>query len=167
MQLRRGRKHLLRKREETLVRGFPMTKKTRVIFVCTANAARSQMAEGLLRAKYGDRYEVFSAGTRQSVVSPHAIAAMKEIGIDISHHRSKTLDVFTGQEFDIAVTLCDQANRVCPFVPGAGKTIHYPFLDPHTARGSSDDIAGAYRSVRDAMAAWIDREFGDRSPGQG
>jgi arsenate reductase len=141
-----------------------MTKKIRVIFVCTANAARSQMAEGLLRAKYGDRYEVFSAGTRQSSVSPHAIAAMQEIGIDISHHYSKTLDAFTGQKFDLAVTLCDRALQVCPVIPGAGKTIHHPFLDPHAARGSSEDIAGAYRSIRDAMAAWIDREFGKSSP---
>jgi len=135
-------------------------KKTRVIFVCTANAARSQMAEGLLRARYGDRYEVFSAGTRQSSVSPHAIAAMREIGIDIAHHHSKTIDAFAGQTFDIAVTVCDRAHQVCPVVPGARKTIHYAFLDPHTVQGSTDDIAGAYRSVRDAMAAWIDREFG-------
>lgn len=141
-----------------------MTGKIRVLFVCTANAARSQMAEGLLRARYGDRYEAFSAGTRQSTVSPHAIAAMREIGIDISYHRSKTLDEFAGQTFDIAVTLCDRAHQVCPVVPGAKKTFHYAFFDPHTVRGSSDDIAGAYRSVRDAMAAWIDQEFGQHSP---
>jgi len=141
-----------------------MTGKIRVLFVCTANAARSQMAEGLLRANYGDRYEVFSAGTRQSTVSPHAIAAMREIGIDISHHRSKTLDEFVGQSFDIAVTLCDRAHQVCPIVPGAKKTIHYGFLDPHTVKGSSDDIAGAYRSVRDAIAVWINREFGQHPP---
>jgi arsenate reductase (thioredoxin) len=141
-----------------------MTGKIRVLFICTANAARSQMAEGLLRARYGDRYEAFSAGTRQSTVSPHAIAAMKEIGIDISHHHSKTLDNFTGQPIDIAVTLCDNAHRICPVVPFAKKTIHYGFLDPHTVKGSSEDIAGAYRSVRDAISVWIDKEFRGRSP---
>jgi arsenate reductase (thioredoxin) len=141
-----------------------MTGKIRVLFICTANAARSQMAEGLLRARYGDRYEAFSAGTRQSIVSPHAIAAMKEIGIDISHHHSKTLDNFTGQPIDIAVTLCDNAHRACPVVPFAKKTIHYGFLDPHTVKGSSEDIAGAYRSVRDAISVWIDKEFGELSP---
>jgi len=138
------------------------TKKIRVLFVCTANAARSQMAEGLLRARYGDRYEVFSAGTRQSTVSPHAIAAMREIGIDISHHRSKTLDEFAGQSMDIAITVCDRAHQVCPVIPFAKNTIHYGFLDPHSVKGSSEDIAGAYRSVRDAMAVWIDKEFGTR-----
>jgi len=160
MQLWRGGEHLLRKSGTDILREYKMTKKIRVLFVCTANAARSQMAEGLLRARYGDRYEAFSAGTRQSTVSPHAIAAMGEIGIDISHHRSKTLDEFTGQSIDIAVTICDQAHQVCPVVPCAKKTIHYGFLDPHTVQRSSEDIAGAYRSVRNAIAAWIDKEFG-------
>ena len=82
-----------------------MTRKTRVLFICTANAARSQMAEGLLRAKFGDRFEVFSAGTRPSRVSPRAIRVMREIGIDISHHRSKSLDEISGMTFDLAVTL--------------------------------------------------------------
>jgi arsenate reductase len=107
-----------------------MTSKTRVIFVCTANAARSQMAEGLLRAKYGDRYEAFSAGTRQAKVSAGAIAVMQEIGIDISHHRSKTLDEFRGVSFDIAVTLCNKAHAICSLVSGAKKTIHHGFPDP-------------------------------------
>ncbi|WP_321505399.1 arsenate reductase ArsC [uncultured Methanoregula sp.] len=141
-----------------------MTKKVRVLFVCTANAARSQMAEGLLRAKYGDRYEAFSAGTRQSTLSPDAVAAMREIGIDISHHRSKTLDEVAGQPIDIAVTVCDRAHQVCPLIPFAKKTIHCGFMDPHTVKGAPGDIAGAYRSVRDAMAAWIDREFGGYLP---
>ncbi|MFA4877341.1 MAG: arsenate reductase ArsC [Methanoregula sp.] len=136
-----------------------MTEKIRVLFVCTANAARSQMAEGLLRAKYGDRFDAFSAGTRQSTVSPHAIAAMREIGIDISHHRSKTLDEFEDQPIEIAVTVCDRAHQVCPLIPFAKKTIHCGFPDPHAVKGTPEEIAGAYRSVRDAIAAWIDREF--------
>jgi len=139
-----------------------MTTKTRVIFVCTANAARSQMAEGLLRAKYGDRYEVFSAGTRQAKVSTHAIAVMQEIGIDISYHRSKTLDEFNGISFDIAVTLCDNAHAICPIISGAKKTIHHGFSDPHLIHGTDDTILDGYRRVRDEIARWINAEFGTR-----
>jgi arsenate reductase len=136
-----------------------MTKK-QVIFVCTANAARSQMAEGLLRAKYGDRYEVFSAGTRQAKVSSSAIAVMQEIGIDISHHHSKTLIEFDGRSFDFAVTLCDNAHAICPIVSGAKKTIHHGFTDPHLIPGSDETILNEYRRVRDEIADWIDTEFG-------
>jgi arsenate reductase len=99
-----------------------MTAKTRVIFVCTANAARSQMAEGLLQAKYGDHFEVFSAGSRLSRVSIHAIQVMQEIGIDISNHRSKTLDELAGMAFDLAVTLLDRAHQVCPVNPAATRS---------------------------------------------
>jgi arsenate reductase len=141
-----------------------MTTKTRVLFVCTANAARSQMAEGLLRAKYGDRYEVFSAGTRESKVSTRAIAVMQEIGIDISHHHSKTIDEFNGTSFDLAVTLCDNAHAVCPTVPGSKKTIHHGFFDPHAIRGTDEDVIAAYRKVRDDMSVWIDSVFGNDLP---
>jgi arsenate reductase len=137
-----------------------MTEKTRVIFVCTANAARSQMAEGLLRAKYGDRYEAFSAGTRQTKVSISAITVMQEIGIDISNHRSKTLDEFRGVSFDLAITLCDNANAICPIVPGAKKTIHCGFADPHLLPGTGETILDGYRRVRDEIANWIDLGFG-------
>jgi arsenate reductase len=137
-----------------------MTSKTRILFVCTANAARSQMAEGLLRAKYGDRYEVFSAGTRQTKVSTRAITVMQEIGIDISHHRSKTLDEFRGTSFDLAVTLCDNANAICPIVSVAKKTIHHGFTDPHLVPGTDEKILDGYRRVRDEIANWIDMEFG-------
>ena len=136
-----------------------MTPRTRVLFVCTANAARSQMAEGLLRAKYGDRYEAFSAGTRQTKVSTSAIAVMQEIGIDISHHRSKTLDEFRDISFDLAVTLCDNANAICPIVPGAKKTIHHGFADPHRLPGTGESVLDGYRRVRDDIANWIDNEF--------
>jgi arsenate reductase len=136
--------------------------KKRVLFICTANAARSQMAEGLLRAKYGDRYEVFSAGTRQSRVSRSAILAMQEIGIDISHHTSKTLDGFIGQPMDIVVTLCDQAHEACPVFPHAKRQIHHGFTDPHTAQTIDGKDIAAYRTARDEIAVWIDREFGVR-----
>ena len=137
-----------------------MIKKTRVIFVCTANAARSQMAEGLLRETYGDRYEVFSAGTKQAKVSTRAIVVMQEIGIDISHHRSKTLEEFGGTSFDLAVTLCDNAHAICPLVSGAKKTIHHGFADPHQIPGTDETILDGYRRVRDEIADWIDGEFG-------
>ncbi|HII99073.1 MAG TPA: arsenate reductase ArsC [Methanoregula sp.] len=133
--------------------------KTRILFICTANAARSQMAEGLLRARYGDRYEVFSAGTRQSKVSTRAILVMQEIGIDISHHRSKTLAEFNGESFDCAVTLCDNAHTACPIVPGAKKTIHHAFSDPHLLQGSDEEILAVYRKVRDEIATWIGVTF--------
>ena len=140
-----------------------MTEKPRVLFICTANAARSQMAEGLLREKYSDWYEVFSAGTRQSKVSTRAIAVMQEIGIDISHHRSKTLAEYEGVSFDLAVTLCDNAHAVCPVIPGAKKTIHHGFTDPHLTPCTGDDDLEGYRTVRDEISAWIDREFGSGS----
>jgi arsenate reductase (thioredoxin) len=137
-----------------------MTRKTRVLFICTANAARSQMAEGHLRAKYGDRFEVFSAGTRPSRVSPRAIRVMQEIGIDISHHRSKSLSEISGMTFELAVTLCDRASQVCPVVSCAKKTIHHGFPDPHLTPGNEDDLIEGYRMVRDNIAAWIDKTFG-------
>ncbi len=140
--------------------GVRMGKKIRVLFICTANAARSQMAEGLLRAKYGNKYEVFSAGTRQSKVSTRAITVMQEIGIDISHHHSKTLAEYKNEMFDLAITLCDNAHAACPVVPGAARTIHQPFLDPHLVPGTEDESLDVYRSVRDAMGKWIDTTFG-------
>lgn len=139
-----------------------MTGKPRILFICTANAARSQMAEGLLRARYGSRYNVFSAGTRQSKVSVRAIAVMNELGIDIAHHRSKTLAEYEGIPFDLAVTLCDNARSACPVIPGAKKTIHHGFADPRLTPGSDDEILDGYRKVRDEIAVWIDSEFGNR-----
>jgi arsenate reductase (thioredoxin) len=137
--------------------------KIRVLFICTANAARSQMAEGLLRSKYGDRFDVFSAGTRQSRVSDRAIRVMNEIGIDISRHYSKTLDAISGMKFDLAITLCDNAQKLCPVVSGAKKTLHKGFPDPHLTPGSEEDILNGYRKVRDMIAAWIDITFGPKT----
>jgi arsenate reductase len=136
-----------------------MTAKTRVLFVCTANAARSQIAEGLLREKYGDRFEVFSAGTHLAKVSVRAIEVMREIGIDISHHRSKTLAEYSGVSFDLAVTLCDNAHAICPVIYGAKKTIHRGFADPHLIPGTDEVILDGYRRVRNEIADWIDDEF--------
>jgi len=119
------------------------------------------MAEGYLRAKYGDRYAVFSAGTRQSSLSTRAIAVMREIGIDISHHRSKTLVSLRGGTFDLAVTLCNNAHAACPVVPGAKKTIHHGFADPHLTPGTDEEVLNGYRRVRDGITAWIDATFPD------
>jgi arsenate reductase (thioredoxin) len=138
-----------------------MTGKPRILFVCTANAARSQMAEGYLRAKYSDWYEVFSAGFRPAGrVSSRAITAMKEIGIDISGHQPKSIDTFVGVPLDLAVTLCDNAHAVCPLVPSAKKTVHHGFPDPHLTPGSEEEIMEGYRRVRDAICSWIDMTFG-------
>ena len=139
-----------------------MNDKKRVLFICTANAARSQMAEGFLRARYGDSFDAFSAGTRKSRVSTRAIQVMDEIGIDISHHHSKTLDEIRGMTFDLAVTLCDNAHQLCPVVSGAQKTVHQGFPDPHLTPGSDEDILNGYRHVRDGIAAWIDITFGEQ-----
>ena len=141
-----------------------MSDKMRVLFICTANAARSQMAEGLLRAKYGTRFDVFSAGTHPSRVSARAIEVMNEIGIDISHQKSKTLDEISDMTFDLAVTLCNNAHRICPVVTCAKETIHQGFPDPHLTPGSDEDILNGYRDARDMIATWIDATFGTDTP---
>src|SRR5580692_2642228 len=121
----------------------------RVLILCTGNSARSQMAEGLLRHYAGDRFEVQSAGTRPSRVRPEAIAAMSELGIDISGHRSKSVDEFTGQIFDYVLTACDNAKESCPIFPGKTVTIHHNFEDPAALQGSEEERLGAFRRVRD------------------
>jgi len=136
-----------------------MTEKTKVLFVCTANAARSQMAEGYLRARYGERYEVFSAGTRKAQVSRRAIAVMQEIRIDITHHHSKTLDEVAGMSFDSAVILCDRARQVCPVVQNATETIYQGFDDPHLIPGTEEEMLNGYRRVRNEIMNWIDKTF--------
>ncbi|MFN3346895.1 MAG: arsenate reductase ArsC [Candidatus Bipolaricaulaceae bacterium] len=129
-------------------------RKTRVLFLCTHNSARSQMAEGLLRALGGERFEVASAGHQPTQVHPLAIQAMAEIGVDISQHRAKNVTEFLGQNFDYVVTLCgDDAPGSCPFFPGGKRYLHAPFPDP--ARGGLDD----FRLVRDALRTWIERTF--------
>src|SRR5271170_7284203 len=114
----------------TLKKIPPMPAKKRVLILCTGNSARSQIAEGLLRHDAGDRFEVESAGTKPSRVRPEAIAAMRELGIDISGHRSKSVDEFTGHQFDYILTVCDHARETCPVFFGVAKTIHRSFEDP-------------------------------------
>jgi arsenate reductase (thioredoxin) len=131
----------------------------RVLFLCTHNSARSQMAEGLLRAVGGERFEVFSAGTEATLVRPLAIRAMAELGIDISGQRSKTLERFRDQRFDAVITVCDQANEACPVLLGAKTRLHWSFPDPSTATGSDDERLAVYRQVRDAIRERIELEL--------
>ena len=125
--------------------------KQRVLILCTGNSARSQMAEGLLRHDAGNRFEVFSAGTKPTRVRPEAIAVMQELGIDISGHRSKSVDEFAGQDFDCVVTVCDNAKASCPIFPGSTKQIHWSFEDPAAVEGSHEHRLAAFRRVRDEL----------------
>ena len=113
-----------------------MNDKKRVLILCTGNSARSQMAEGLLRHDAGERFDVESAGTKPSFVRPEAIAAMKELGIDISGHRSKSVEEFDGQHFDYVITVCDNARETCPVFFGAAKRLHHSFEDPAAMEGT-------------------------------
>ena len=135
--------------------------KKKILFICTHNSARSQMAEGYMNEKYGDRYEVFSGGTEKGRVHPMAIAVMKEIGIDISGHRSKLIDEFFGKGIETVVTVCDSAQKACPFFPGAKEEIHQGFPDPSTFTGSDEEIRAGFRRVRDEIIRWIDGTFGN------
>lgn len=125
---------------------------TRVLILCTGNSARSQMAEGFLRHYGGDRFDVHSAGTRPSRVNPFAIAAMREVGIDISAHWSKSVDEFIGQTFDYVITVCDRANEDCPVFPEKTRRVHWGFDDPVAATGTDDDKLATFRRVRDKIA---------------
>ncbi len=130
----------------------------RVIFVCTHNSARSQMAEGMLRAWADDRFESFSAGTEATRVRPEAIEVMREIGIDISTQASKTLEPFLGQKFDWLVTVCDQAREACPTLPGVNRQEHWSIDDPSAVESDELTRLAAFRAARDDLAARI-RDF--------
>ena len=126
-------------------------KTTRVLVLCTGNSARSQMGEGLFREEGGGDYEVFSAGTRPSLVRPEAIAVMRESGIDISGNRSKSVDEFAGQAFDFVVTVCDSARDNCPVFPGATGRIHWSLEDPAAVEGTEEERLAAFRRIRDQL----------------
>jgi arsenate reductase len=123
----------------------------KVLILCTGNSARSQMAEGLLRHKGGADYEVYSAGVEPSFVRPEAIAVMQDIGIDISGHRSKSVDEFLGQEFDYVITVCDNAKEHCPIFPGRAKRIHWSFDDPSAVEGNEATRLAGFARVRDGI----------------
>ncbi len=134
--------------------------KTRVLFVCTENSARSQMAEGLLRHDAGKRFEVSSAGTKPGQVRAEAIAAMREVGIDISGQRSKSVDEFAGQTFDYVITVCDKAKETCPVFPATTRRIHWSIEDPAAAHGSEEERLTKFRRARDQIRSLL-RHFAD------
>jgi arsenate reductase len=141
-----------------------MNQKQRVLILCTGNSARSQMAEGLLRALAGDRFEVFSAGSKPSHVNPFAIEAMRQRGIDISGQRSKHLGEYLDQPFDYVITVCDNAAETCPIFPGKAQRIHWSFPDPAAAQGSDADVLAAFVRVRDDLEAQFSAWAQDSSP---
>ena len=144
--------------------------KKKVLFLCTHNSARSQMAEALLRAMYGDRYEAYSAGVAATSVDPRAVLAMLEISIDISASRSKSSQEFLDTVFDLAVTVCDRAKEACPICstqlelpsknPRAREVIHKSFADPAAAAGSEEGQLEAFRQIRDEIKEWISQTVG-------
>jgi arsenate reductase len=144
--------------------------KKKVLFLCTSNSARSQMAEGLLRNMYPDRYEAYSAGVMATSVDPRAVRAMMEIGIDISAQRSKTTQEFRDTIFDLTITVCDRAIQACPIYmtqlhnpgksPRTKEVIHRSFADPAAAAGSEEEQLGAFRKVRDGIKEWITLTLG-------
>ncbi|MGA3127430.1 MAG: arsenate reductase ArsC [Candidatus Korobacteraceae bacterium] len=132
-----------------------MGDKKRVLILCTGNSARSQMAEGLLRHDAGERFEVESAGTKPSAVRPEAIAAMRELGVDISGHRSKSVEEFAGLKFDCVITVCDSARESCPVFFGSAKRLHKSFEDPAAVQGSEEERLAAFRRVRDQLRVYL------------
>ena len=137
----------------------------RVLFLCTHNSARSQMAEGMLAAWGGDAFQAFSAGTTATAVQPLAVEVMTELGIDIAHHRSKSLETFVGQAFDYVITVCDEAAEACPSFPGAKQQLHWSFMDPSAATGSESERRAVFQRVRDEIAASV-RSFIDERGGR-
>jgi arsenate reductase len=133
-----------------LVEAAPVFRQ-RILFICTHNSARSQMAQGLLTWLAPDRYDVYSAGTQATRVNPLAIKVMAELGIDISDHTSKTLDVYKGRIFDLVVTVCADAQEACPYVPGARRQVHWGFADPSRVEGTEEERLAAFRHTRDLI----------------
>ena len=135
----------------------------KVLFLCTGNACRSQMAEGILRDLAGDRFEVFSAGTHPTRVHPAGIKVMAEWGIDISLHTSDLVDDYLGAGMDIVITVCDNANQLCPTFPGDVERIHWSIVDPCVNWSDEDYLLEPYRQTRDSLRARIEEFLVDRN----
>lgn len=133
--------------------------KTRVLFICSQNSCRSQIAEALLHLRFGDTYEAHSAGTAPSRVNPRAIRVMAELDVDISGQVSEHVEQYVDRTFDLAVTTCDSAKEACPIFPGAGRLIHRGFEDPAAAVGSDEAILATFRRVRDEIDQWVQETF--------
>jgi arsenate reductase len=136
----------------------------RILVLCTGNSARSQMGEGLFRYEGRGAYEVASAGTKPSHVRPEAIAVMKEIGIDISGHRSKSANEFEGRSFDYVVTVCDNARDNCPVFPSDAERIHWSFEDPAAVQGSEEERLAAFRRIRNQIHERVKAFFREQAP---
>jgi arsenate reductase (thioredoxin) len=132
--------------------------KKKILVLCTGNSCRSQMAEGYLRAFAGDAAEIYSAGVETHGVNPRAVAVMKEDGVDISHHTSNNMDEYAHINFDIVITVCDNARERCPYFPGGAKKFHHNFPDPAKAVGDEAEIMSSFRNTRDLIKTWC-REF--------
>ncbi len=132
-----------------------------LIFICTHNSARSQMAEGLMRQDHGDNFEAFSAGTAPGLVNPFAVSALKKINIDISEQRSKSIEDFQDKSMDYVITLCDEAEKNCPYLPARIEKLHHSFPDPSITKGSDAAIFAAFCEVRDQIRHWLN-EFVDQ-----
>jgi arsenate reductase len=134
-------------------------KKQKVLFICTHNSARSQMAEALLNNLYPGKYQAFSAGTIPGKIDPLVISVMSELGIDMSRHWSKGLDYFQDETFDYVITVCDNAKEACPYFPGGKKRQHKNFADPSGLEGDFPEAVDKYRTIRDEIKEWITEEF--------
>jgi arsenate reductase len=135
----------------------------KVLFICVHNSIRSQMAEGLLDHLYGGKYEAYSAGLKPGSVHPYAIGVMAEIGIDISHHRPKSIEEMFDHYFDVVVTVCDRAKEACPIYPGGSKLLHQDFEDPSSFDGTPEEVLDTFRRVRDQIRAWVELTFADEN----
>ena len=133
--------------------------KSTVLFICNHNSARSQMAEGLLKSLHGEHYEVCSAGINPNDVNLYAVKVLAELGVDISHHRSKSLQEFEGVEFDYVATVCGGDGEVCPFFPGGKNYFHEAFEDPVAVNGTDPEKIEAFRKIRDEIKEWIKESF--------
>lgn len=136
-----------------------MMEKKKVLFVCTNNSVRSQMAEAILNSFYGERYEAFSAGSAPTEVNPMTTSVLKEIGMDMSNHYSKGLDLYKDDKFDYVITVCDRAKESCPYFPNGKKRLHKSFRDPSLLKGSPEDIVEGFRKLRDEIKKWIEKKF--------
>ena len=136
-----------------------MAEKKSILILCTGNSARSQMAEALLKHIRGNEYNIYSAGTDPGTIRPEAIAAINELGLDMSGYHSKSVDEFVGKEIDYVLTVCDNAQETCPHFPGATKTIHHSFEDPAAVEGDEETVLDAFRKARDEINLYFAEEF--------
>lgn len=129
-----------------------------ILFICTHNSARSQIAEAIVNAFHADKYKAYSAGTTPTSVNPYVIKSLSELGIDTTNQKSKSINQFQGKTFDTVVTVCDNAKETCPFFPGKN-VIHKSFSDPSKLQGTEEQILQQVRQIRDEIRDWIEKTF--------